>query len=1196
MNLYRRIVIILAIVALSIVLIVPPERKLNRAKDLAGGSTLVYQVELRPGDPPDLMERVRQLIKQRVDPQGVLDVSVSVVGSNRLEVSMPLASGQSRALRQEYEASLEELTQSALTAERLERALRLGGAERAGELERLARGSAERQAELQSGAVAFDAARAAAEEFAAARPRFEEAIAAAGRGVDEARAAGLPQDVVALLEENKRAAERGLEDAAGKVARANIALSEVRGRIERSGLTAAEVRAALELSDRDRFVTNERGERVRVPSPRERAVGRLKASHPELAERIDAVQAKYVSWQIERRSFDDPADLKRIMRGAGELTFRIAPQPGELASEAAAREQLRQSGPRGARSAEARWYRINDEEQWFDGLGSVEEIERARTDAPGWFAGRFRLVADEYDGELYVLLYDTPGLRLLPGEGVGGGVSGASLSRDEQGRDAIGFRMDPLGAERMRQLTSANLQRPMAILLDDQVYTAPNILGAISESGQIAGNFSRAEINYIVQVLNAGSLAAKLSPEPISETSVGPQLGADNLRRGLESGVVSFVLVAGFMVAYYFGGGLIAVAALVVNALMLLGVMALMGSAFSLPGIAGIVLTFGMAVDANVLIYERLREEVLRGSDLRTGVRLAYARAFSAIVDGNVTNLIACAVLYTTGTEEIKGFAITMSVGVMTTLFCQLYVTRAIYDLLIERVGLRKMSMLPTAVPALQRLLTPSIAWLSARRVFAAVSTLAVVGSVVMIWARWGDLFDTVFVGGTRVQVTFRNDPATGRPMTMTRSEVSELVRSVAQGPLLPLREAEVLPQDPQADQVTASRFSITTTISDLPAVSAALTRVFEGRLDQEPVLSFEGSGQAQARADLVRPVVTGVLGDNIDRPEVRQSVAEYVGGAAVVIGDIGPRPPTLRSLQERLRRIRNEPGFGDAGARRWEVVVVDGDPEAVRTAALLVRDEAVSYFDDQQRWAAELRETEWRLVREALTRERSLSEVESISPAVAAGFVAQAIVAMVLSAGLIVLYVWVRFSSLRFSLATIVPTLHDCVIAAGALAAAGYFYEASPALASSLGLLPFKVDLNVIAALLTILGYSLNDKIVIMDRIRENKGKLPYVSAEVVNRSVNQTFSRTLMTGGTTILASLVLYLDGGEAVRAFAFSFVVGIVVGTYSSVAIGAPLAWSRRGERGPTGARGPAAGQGASAGNGAVPSLPGAAVAS
>jgi SecD/SecF fusion protein len=208
----------------------------------------------------------------------------------------------------------------------------------------------------------------------------------------------------------------------------------------------------------------------------------------------------------------------------------------------------------------------------------------------------------------------------------------------------------------------------------------------------------------------------------------------------------------------------------------------------------------------------------------------------------------------------------------------------------------------------------------------------------------------------------------------------------------------------------------------------------------------------------------------------------------------------------------------------------------------------------------------EWTLVREALTVVQTPASVTQFSPQIADSFRAQAIVATVLSFLMITIYVWVRFKGLRFSMAALVALVHDVLTVVGLVALCEILYTlpATQGFARSIGLLPFKIDLNMVAALLTIAGYSLNDTIVIMDRIREVKGKAQHASAEMINLAINQTISRTVITGGTTMVSLIILYLVGGEGVRSFSFALFVGLIVGTYSSVAVAAPLVWSRKHE--------------------------------
>ena len=304
----------------------------------------------------------------------------------------------------------------------------------------------------------------------------------------------------------------------------------------------------------------------------------------------------------------------RMLRGAGVLEFRIAVRPGErTADEPALRRQLSERGPDGVEAVGVNWFPLNKKDDWFD---DVEGLRLMEADAPSYFAERYGLVVEPYEGRYYALLHDRPGLRLTEAEG-DWSLSDSYPASDNLGRPAVGFEMNPRGAQLLGELTGNNVGELMAVQLDGNIYTAPNLIDRISTHGIIQGTFSPTELSYLIKTLNAGSLQARLSDRPISVTTLAPELGADNLRKGLTAAWISLVLVGVFMVFYYFTSGFVAMIALLSNAIIILGAMSLNRAAFTLPGIAGIVLTFGMAVDANVLIYERIREELLAGNDLK---------------------------------------------------------------------------------------------------------------------------------------------------------------------------------------------------------------------------------------------------------------------------------------------------------------------------------------------------------------------------------------------------------------------------------------------------------------------------------------------------------------------------------------------------------------------------------------------------
>jgi SecD/SecF fusion protein len=1141
-RIYRNLLIVFAALILAAWVLYPPQRTIRLGKDLRGGTSLTYAVQIKPGeDAEQIIADTISVLKQRVDPQGMFEISMVRQGRDRIEISMPLPGPEVKALRQAFEDELAKLARTELSTGRVMQTVRLSGAERERAIEELSGGDARRRALLAEAAAKYDASVAAREALRRAQDAGEP-----------------PERIDALIE---------------AAADAELEFDRARDAVLKTAISPAEVRRALNLSSRSRSIIDEQGRAQTLPSPRERALTRLYEAHPEAKEQLDRIVAAFQAYERNRTSLDDPQDLIRLLRGAGVLSFRITIDPGtgpnSHPDEQALRAELRERGPRNATRPDARWFKINQIENWYDSVAQMRWLE---ADPAGYLA-QLGFVGEEYDGEYYILCWDTRKLRLTPAEGRWK-VERAYEGVDQVGRPAIDFVMDERGAALLGELTrepsKTNLK--MAVLLDDEVYTAPSLRSQISKTGQITGAFSPAERQYIIRVLAAGSLQAKLSPEPIAVSTLGPELGADNLRKGFQAGIIALIVISGFMIVYYFGCGVVAVFALFANALLLLAAMAANKAAFTMPGIAGVILTFGMAVDSNVLIYERIREELLRGNDMRTAVRLGFSRALDSIVDGNITNLIVCLVLGQFGTEEIKGFAITMGIGVLSTLFCAIVATRAIFDLAVFRFGVRRAPMLPTTLPVIQRILTPRIDWIRYRYIFFGISAVYVALGLGMVAFKGKEMLSIEFRGGTQVTLQFREDEATGRPLTMTRRQVEERVIAIGNAAppnsqLRELRNPEVITVDPGPDGVTSDRFIVNTIATDSVGVQSALVEAFADVLDVRQPLVFTGSGETDFRRAPVYRVLSARLGDNIDRPIFREDVSRYIGGVAIVLEGLTP-PPPLHRLEQRLERERLGGDYSATLNRARQVFVLEGSADAVRTAALVVRDEQISLFENETRWEEQVAQTEWSLVLDALTRSQTLAGVQSISGAVAETFKAQAVVSVLLSFLLIGIYIWVRFKSVRYSVAAIVALLHDCLTVIGlvALAEIMWDHEGTKALAQSLGILPFKIDLNLMAAILTIAGYSLNDTIIIMDRIRENRGKGLVANQTMVNNAVNQTISRTVITAGTTLFSCLSLYLLGGEGMRAFAFALTVGVTVGTYSSVAVAAPIVWSRRGESG------------------------------
>ena len=1150
-RLWGRLIWVSLVVAFFAYAIYPPSESIRLGKDLRGGATLVYELAISPGeDPSSIVSRTIEVLKERVDPDGLYEISITAQGRNRIELTMPLPSDRVRALRAVYDAELDRLREMAVSERSLDQLLeREQGPVLEQQLAQLGGGDPERQALLRGVVDAFGA-------FKTAEAAYERALAEAATDEEITRLADEAADLF-------------------------LAYQDERERVLASSPSPTQVQEALAQSPRPLVLTDRQtGERVTRPSPRQLRIDRLYERYPQAKEQLDRVLQAFETYDTQRTTLDDPADLVRLLQASGELSFRIAPRAtGEGAHPETEdlRARLRENGPRGGGTSDARWFKINKIENW---LNSVQDLEAVEQDAAAYFAGYGRggLVVEEYAGEYWMLLWDRQGWRLTQNDDNQGAwnVASSFQTSDQQGKPAIGFRMNALGAQALGALTEQHINEPMAVLLDDEVYTAPSLNNRISTNGIITGNFSGPERNYIIRVLSAGSLQARLSDEPISQSTVGPELGKDNLRRGLEAGVISIIAVGAFMIFYYFKAGLIAVVSLGCNAVLILGALSLNQAALTLPGIAGIVLTFGMAVDANVLIYERIREELRKGNDIKPAVRLGYQKALSSIVDGNVTNLIVCIVLALPGvaTQEVKGFAITLGIGVVATMFSSLVVSRLILALLVDVVGMKRLTMLPNKIPAIERTLEPKIQWMSLRWIFVIISTGYVTLGLLMVFKQGSKMLDTEFVGGTQVTLTFKADDA-GQPMLLPRTTIEDGLDAIAQRVtndqdpsndfLIDLRNAGVLavePQDSAEGAVVSDRYQIKTTIERDKDVLEAIQVQFQDLLDIEPPIEFRGSTDGDITMPILRPTVLANFDTRSTLGLEDAEIPEFVGGVIVVLEDLQP-PPTMASLRTKLEQVRvtDQP---DTLGRSRTIVILEGSDDAVRSAAIVVHDPSLSYTADQDVWRSELAQLEAELARGALSRTTTLSQVQKFSSSIAETFRGRAITAIVLSFLLITIYIWVRFGNIRYSMAAIVCLMHDVLTCIGLIALAEIVYDfpSLQGIAQSIGVMPFKIDLNMIAAILTIIGYSLNDTIIIMDRIRENRGRLAYASAQVINNSINQTISRTVITSGTTLLAVFILYVDGGEGVRAFSFALLVGVLVGTYSSVAVAAPLVWSRK----------------------------------
>ena len=1147
-NMHWKLIIILAALLLSVWSIAT--NGIKRGKDLAGGLSLTYQLNIDDtvDDPGSVVSQAIDVIKNRVNPTGVLDISVTPQGRDRIELVMPLPDEEVQAAKQKYEDQLGVILEEARIQQH--------------ELE--ARLADDTAAETWGGEPESEQYQRLTQ-LEEAWDRQEAAIAA----YESAIAANADQATISDLEDELAEASVEFEDLEDEVLRFSLGEGEVL-RMLKLPTERKEKKDA-----QGRKIVDEDGTAILVPSQRTVELESLKHQYEHVADDLDQLVKDFDFYQSKRKGFDDVEDLKRLLRGAGVLEFRIGARGGDNTGYDVEqlRADLEEHGPEVSKSSLVGWYKINDLKQWYK---EDADLARLIADPVGYFQNRQGMQAAEYGGDYYLLLYDAPGRKLTKEPGMGEwNLKSAGRTSDSLGRPAVRFNLDAPGGRMMRKLTGANLQQPMAIVLDDQVFSAPNINSQIGSSGIIEGNFSNAEIEYLIRVLASGTLSASLDEEPIAQNILGPSIGADNLSRGLYACLFGLIAVAFFMMAYYLFAGVVADFALLCNGVLIFGVMSMQQAAFTLPGIAGIVLTIGMAVDANVLIYERIREEIFNGeTDLRTAVRLGYQKAFSTIIDANVTNLIVCFVLYQTATAEVKGFALTLGIGILATLFTALFVTRVIYTLYTDFFKMDKLPMLPTILPAVHRFLEPNIDWIRLRKIFLPISVCLVVTSLFLVASRGKEMYDTEFRGGLsatfQTKLVEEGNEETGHIM-LDRGEVEDRVRSIGENaeegsPLKAFETAAVLSAGSNQEGGKSDSFQIKVAAeaedtSDTDRLVAVLVNEFSDVLSQTPPYEFRDMESELPPRGTTFDIDDDArfLGQVVNRPGNNQRIGEFAGGVAIVIDELQPRA-RLEDVRNRIERMRQQEEFRASAGRQFEVYGLEEAGEGTwNSIAVLVSDPLFTYSDDPEAWRTRLAEPEWRLIVESLREPAQLQQVASFSSSVADTLAANAEVAVILSLLGILFYIWIRFGSFRYSLAAIVALVHDVSIALGMLALTHLL--AGTAIGNMLGIDDFRVDLGVVAALLTIIGYSLNDTIVILDRVRENRGKRPVASKAITNLAINQTVSRTVLTSTTTLLAVAIMYIEGGTGIRPFTFCLLIGIFIGTYSSIAIAAPLVYGK-----------------------------------
>jgi SecD/SecF fusion protein len=583
--------------------------------------------------------------------------------------------------------------------------------------------------------------------------------------------------------------------------------------------------------------------------------------------------------------------------------------------------------------------------------------------------------------------------------------------------------------------------------------------------------------------------------------------------------LLATVVVLTFMLMYYRFSGIVADLAVLLNIVLVVALMISIKAAFTLAGLAGLVLSVGMAVDANVLIYERMREELDRGASVRMAIRNGFQRAFSTIVDSNLTTLITGIVLFSIGTDQLKGFAVTLILGLSLNLFTAVFCSRVIFDLAEQKRLLKTLSM----ARLFGKTSYEFVRWV---RPAVVVSLVFITIGLVAAWQRGQGIFDIDFTGGTSVQVAFKEDQ--GLDISSVREAVSSLpdvaVSSVTVG-----------------DVPANLRYKIDTSERSGDAVEEMLRTSFPGRLATYSM----GFGEIVSTADKSSGDSQGPAGseaneDESDPEASEKSSPQVLESLSTAVELDFPQKINQVTLQETI-----EQAFKQAG---HEGVAFELTSPGMQTRKKPYRTWSLS---------TSLAPEDTRKVLEQVAGQLAGTPIylsaNSIGGKVAGNTKVTAVYALLASLVMIVAYVWLRFQNVAFGLAAVVALLHDVLVTIACIALSVYV---APYLGWAL-VDDFKISLDVVAALLTIVGFSINDTIVIFDRMREIRGKSSAVSAEMVDRAINQTLSRTILTSGTALLAAIILYCLGGQGIHAFAFAILIGIISGTYSTIVIASPI---------------------------------------
>ena len=1207
-NVTLKLAFIVVLTAVAAWTLYPPSKTLKRGIDLAGGTSLIYEIDthgLSESDKRDLAQKMITVLRRRIDPANIQNLIWRPQGNNRFEIQLPLASEEAHEKRVIYETAEKKLLDKNVSRSRIMRSLDRPAAERTELFNTFAKDDPNRLAILENLAATYDKRK----ELQSKRDTLyteientESKINSAGLGADNVKRLvnnwitlnneQLTKTIAQFTDVNEnRELLTGYVKAYAQWTQVANQLPEINSEYRQARKTIDE----LNLSKDQLDVCLEKKEKS---SERKQAIEKLKEDFPDRAAEIDAVVAAYDQYSPYKGRLDDPKDLQRMLKGAGILEFRILPTRGHpevnMDEIAGYIESLKEKGPNYSSDNKYVWCEIENTAEWLvtDSAGRTVTRIMDGENRPA--------IVESFGDKYYVLACNSTNECMLHGSGEKEWkLDRAYPTTDDMGRRAIGFILNDRGGFLFSNITGKNIERPLCILLDGIAISAPNISQKIGKQGIIRGSFTQTEVEDMVNKLNAGSLPARLIEQPISVNTIGPSIGADNRDQGIRSGIIGLIAVVVCMAIYYTLAGSIADIALLLNLLFTLAIMAGLRATFTLPGIAGMILTIGMSVDANVLVFERIREEQLRGSSLRIAIANGYQRAFRTIFDSNLTTFITAAILYWRASEEVKGFAIVLMLGIASSMFTALFVTRVIFDLLLNK------RIIKDHLVMLRLIHNPNINWMRSRPVFFTISSVLIIGGLLVFFTRddvKDNKYDIEFTGGTSVQINLKkpmsrqevedkinlNLPAanvysigtTGKQYEINTTETNKIIVTVTfpqadQHTTADLTNAINKAQKQFAsglnnlivsqDGGNSAKFTITTSQMNQSLVKDILSSAFpDAEISQPQVDEIVNNAILNVFADQLeiqqnlRPTITSVEKITEELTDSHPELTDYIGG--VMIECTTERAATIGEIEQRFKDLLFKPDTRNLNWYTYELLDSRLNPIADPNQSVK---SFVYVSAETEAGIRELTEDEWNQfvdnekskVLAATMLETSLPRVRQFDPSVGSEQKTRAIIAIILSLFAIVTYIWIRFGNVRYGIAAIIALIHDVCITLGAVTACTYI-AASP-IGEKLLIGDFKINLAMIAAFLTLIGYSLNDTIVVFDRIRENRGKNRQLNPQIITDSINQTISRTIMTSFTTFIVIFIMYIFGGPGLRGFNFAIGFGVIIGTYSSIAIAAPI---------------------------------------